>query len=955
MQAFLHKVVEYIRAQHSSDLSNSCIVVPNRRTVLFLKNYFAANIKKAEILPDFFTIDEFAEKLSTYTSVDNLTLLNDLYKAYKLQLQKEAAGVYYFDDFIAWGHMLLSDFGDIDASLVNPDSIFSYLSEAKAIENWNVSNNTLTDFQKNYLKFYNSLAGIYKDFTESIKRKGYAYQSHILRTIADDEKFLTKAGEKWNYFFFVGFNALSKAEEKICNYFIKRDKGKLIFDYDLFYVNNQHAEAGYFIRKSLSQFGNSPFHKQNNYFLETSKVIRIVGIPKQIGQAKMAGLLLKSIKSDSDISNTALVLCNEDLLFPMLNSIPDNIANINVTMGYPMHKTVMADFYNLIINLYENAQRISKLRGTNQFKLNIKDFLKIISNPYFKSFIKSDDLSIDLLIKSLRKQNKIYYTNNELIEVISRYKKTDSFVWEILLLISTHNNNNSKLLTQLLKSILSLLLETMKSSSDKYVHHSIEYEFMFHFHKLLNRLTDFFEEAESSSVYSLRNLIQLLLKNNSVPFSGEPLKGLQLMGLLESRNLDFDNLIMLSVNEGILPKSKNNNSFIPMDIRRHFNIPVYSENESIYAYHFYRLLQRAKHITLFYNTENDINSSGEKSRFISQICNELPIINSNIIITEEVISTSVLHDNMDGHINIPKTDAVLVLLKEKAKNGLSPTSVSTYLQCPIRFYFRYLLDIKTDDEPEDNFDMGVFGSVIHDMLETIFNPIVGKKLTETDLKISTKNIEDGLKKIFTDKVQFTEIETGKNHLMFKIAIKYVSNFLKSEAVNASSHEIIIKELEQFLKKEISIIIDENEEVEIKLLGKIDRIDSFDRQLRILDYKTGSILKKDIELKDWDDLQNYEEVSPKVLQLLFYAFLYFDISQSKNSITTGFISLRNHQNSFSGLVLPDGKLEYDEDSHVKTGEFLQGVFKDMFNKGTEIEQTKEINNCKYCDYKKICNR
>jgi len=960
VEAFLEKVISEIIAKDVKHLEVCCFVVPNRRTGLYLKKYLSEKIKKTIFSPQFLTIDEFASKVSGLETSDNLTLLSLLYQSYKETLSDEKTTSHPFDEFVTWGNILLADFNDIDSQLADAEKVFSYLSEAKAIAQWNPDNPILTPFQKNYLTFYNSLSGIYSVFLKKLLENKIAYQGLMYKHIVENN-LCTAFSVTWEMIYFVGFNALTLAEENIVDFYIKNNKGQLFFDYDHYYLDNKITEAGNHIRKSISKWGKSPFHDDLNSFKIVSKKISVIGIPQNIGQAKVCGLLLSKFKTTDKPNDTALVLPKEDLLFPVLNSLPENIEYTNVTMGYPLDKTLIYDLFESFITLYENAFRIQKLKADSKLKFNVKDLLKITENPFLNQ-INSFEISYNQeatysFNKRLVKDNKLFYTSDQLATLIQEIFIDESLYTDIIKLIFSVDEQDSLKMVHLLTNVLNIIKNANVFQQKQAVDLSVEIEFLYYYSKLLKKLEVFFETVDNIEVNSFRVLHRLLAKSLSVPFTGEPLSGLQIMGLLESRNLDFKNVIMLSVNEGVLPLSKANNSFIPIDIRRHFKLPVYFENESIYAYHFYRLLQRAENIYLIYNTEHDILGSGERSRFISQLLYELPKYNNAINITESIITAPLISDKNDYSIYIEKTEDVLKLINEKTVKGISPSSLSVYLQCNLRFYFQYILRIEATEEPDETIDAAQLGSAIHFALEEIYKPFAGKSLYKKDITLSVNDIEDLLIRAFKEDIQHIDVNFGKNHLLFKIAFKYLNNFLNEEkklldSLSENGQKLIIESTEKQFDTQLNICSN-GKNIPIKLIGKVDRIDRTGNLTRIIDYKSGTIDSKDLNLKDWEMLAD-DTISGKIIQLLMYSYLYASNFKQINFVS-GFTSMKKPDEGLLILKFPGGDESYNNDIHAQFENFLVSVFEKLYDKTIPITQTKNEKNCKFCDFKKICNR
>lgn len=956
MDFFLQKVVKNILSKHEAYLDKTCFIVPNKRTALFLKKYLAEEKKTSLLLPDFYTIEEFAQKVSGLQKADSLTLLGDLFNVYKVCLQKEQSVAFPIDEFMSWGGMLLNDFADVDTAMADPQKVFGYLSEAKAISLWNL-NKELTDLQKKYLRFYNSLYNIYTTFSKHLLSKGYAYQAHILRYLLQNTNLLDEITKSKAHFFFIGFNALTALEEKLFDHFFKLKKVTIYFDYDLHFIEKSGLEAGVFIKRNINKYGQSPFHSENTSYTQKKKKVHIIGVPQNVGQAKIAGLVLQRNFSEA-IEKTAMVLPKEELLFPVLNALPDKVEHVNVTMGYPLQHSLMYDLFMSVINLYDNAHRISRLREADILRLHIKDFLYIIENPYFKqTYLHIADSGIPAFVKYLKSNNKVLYSSSELLTLIKDFAVKDLPAWDSIKEMAACKAVASLEMIDLLKQLLNNLLDSI-SDTDSHNKAPLELEFLYHYSKMLNRMQPFFENVEGATLNTLKTLHKTLIKNISIPFSGEPLKGLQIMGLLESRNLDFENLIILSCNEGVLPHSKSTNSFIPFDIRRQFKMSVYSDDEAVYAYHFYRLLQRAQNVYILYNTEHDeFGKGGEKSRYVTQIENEWPIANPLLSLNKSIISASVVGDFEAAKISISKTKDIISLLQHKAKKGFSPSSLAVFLQCSLRFYFQYVLGLKPEEEPEENADAAILGSAVHDVLENIYKPLTGETLTPQKIDIKPEILEKELRQSFVRLMGNADMSQGKNHLLLKIAIKYIVNFLNYEKqylsyLSNKGESLRVVGTEMSLQKTFSKAL--FPDCEVAVVGKVDRIDSIGNTIRIIDYKTGLIEKKELKLEKWEGLDE-NQITPKVLQLLLYGYLYSSKNTEGATIQPGFISLRNPGEGLAYLDLPEDESLYTKDVHQKTEELLATIFKHIFASDIPFRQTENSDNCKYCDFKNICNR
>ncbi len=953
MQAFLERVITHILNNKNTAVESSCFVFPNRRTGLYLKKYMAENINRTIFSPAFYTIDDFASEISGLHTEDNLILLSYLYQSYKETIKEEKTAVYNFENFISWGNMLLSDFNDIDSYLAAPDKVFEYLSEAKAITLWNPDNPVLTPLQKDYLKFYKSLGAIYKVFTTKLLANKIAYQGLMFKQIVDSKLYKSYLN-KWETIYFIGFNALSNAEEHIIEFFVKNNKAQIFFDYDQFYLNNIQSEAGFHIKKAIKRWGKSPFHDEFKYFETLSKEIHIIGVPRNIGQAKLSGLLLSQFDNTGEPNNTALILSQEDIVFPVLNAIPEHIKNVNVTMGYPLDKTSVFELFDAIISLYENAHRLLNIRKGKSIRFNVKDVLRITENAFIKLIDNKTESYV--LNKILIDKNIIFYTSKEILEIINSFNVSDNLYFSALQQVFCLQKYDCKEIVAILRSTVDIIIKADIFHSTVHLDLSIEAEFVYYYTRLLKKLQVFLDTIDEDEVGSFKNLHKLIMKNLKIPFTGEPLSGLQVMGFLESRNLDFKNVFILSVNEGIMPLTKYQNSFIPIDIRRHFLLPVYYENDSIYAYHFYRLIQRAEKIHLIYNTENDTLGGGEKSRFIAQILYELSSF-VNINIKQSVLTTPIIAQNNTYKISINKTDDVMALLEKKAVKGISPSSLNIFKQCSLRFYMQYIIGIRELEEPEENIDAAQLGSAVHWVLENLYKQKTAAVIEKEFYNITSEELEIILNEAFKNHSKNTDTQYGKNHLLFKIAHKYLVNFLNEEKkyvndLSVNGQELFIESTELLLKKTFNFNT-EYGPITVNLNGKVDRTDRLGDTIRIIDYKTGTVKDEDIKLNSWDKLYD-DKVSEKIIQLLLYTYLYAQ-EYKIHDFKCGFYSLKKNRDGYMFIQFPDGETTYNEKINDAIETFLIDTFTTMFNKGIPIEQTIHKEHCKYCDFKIICNR
>ena len=965
MQSFLEKTVDYLHAKYGDDVSELCIVLPNRRAGLFLKTHFSKKLKKTFWSPEILATEDFVSLLAEVEVADSTTLLFELYESVK---QVGKRDIETFDEFSKWGQILLSDLNEIDRYLVDHKQLFGNLKDIKELETWSLnSEETLTDFQKQYLEFWKLLGEYYQNFSQRLLSQHQAYQGLAYRIVADNVE--ERVGKHpWKKIIFAGFNALNKAEEEIIAKLLNADKAEIIWDTDSYYINNINQEAGRFIRK-YKQSGKFskllPSDKESsdrNLTIEETllstekKSITVIGAAKNVAQAKVAGSLIEEIKkTDPLLQATAIVLADENLLFPVLHSLPENLKDINVTMGYPLKNTPVAGYFDLVFAMHENGLKLAQ--GKANYSFYHTDVVKLLSHAYTASalFTVSKEYTLRNVLQAIQQRNIVFVGLKMLESIFSEFNCEKEF--EVLEGIFKHWQTPPDAI-----ECVHYLIETLKNGiilqQDKNDENkaSLELEYLFAFTKIIKRIQVLMEQYPESvgDLKTLRSIVNQIVRSSTLPFYGEPLMGLQVMGMLETRTLDFENVILLSCNEDILPSGKAVNSFVPFELKRVFGLPTYGDKDSIFSYHFYRLLQRATNIHLLYNTESDALGSGEKSRFLTQLLYELPKVNPNVTIKEQLVSIPIVNNGAENEISIEKSALILEKLKEKAESGFSPSLLNIYRNCSLQFYFHAIAKLREADEVEETIGADTLGNVIHETLESFYKPLVGKKIQVADIAEMKKKVESTTLAFFKEKYSETEVSYGKNLLTFKVALKFINNFLDAEIINIQKAEkegtpIIIKALEQELESTISVGANA-----IKIKGKADRIDTMGSTTRIVDYKTGLADNKELKLEDWAELRTNSGLA-KSFQLLTYAWLYQKENPTiKENIVSGIVTFRELSAGLKTVKVNDSS-NLNVEVLADFEKQLQVMLSEIFDRKLRFSQTKEVDNCEYCAFKGICNR
>ncbi len=952
MKKFLDKVADYILDNCQENSLRTAIIFPNKRTEVFLKNYLKQKVDKDFWLPEFYTTDEFFIKASGLQKLDPILIYFELFKIHQEIAGANARSI---DDFLVWAPVILSDFNDIDLYLADATAIFSNLSETKAMEAWNPDGRDLTEMQQNYLAFFQSLKTYYEKLNSKLAEKKSGYTGWIYRKLAENIESLSKQFQ-WDNFIVIGLNALSKSEKQIFGFINQNYQVDFLWDVDEYYMHPEkfglkQMEAGRFINNLFDAWHiENPKWISSHLAKDEDKTIQIVGIPKRIGQVKYAGQLLESVlKSEGVTANsqqeldTAVVLADEKLLVPMLNALPvlqdaENKKSVfNVTMGYPLANSPLNSFIMQWLNLLINKLE----RRKNNF--SILHFNALLNNPIVKLTFGSSK-NVGKYTSTLNERNSSYLSKEEIDSILSPLG--DDVSKKLIPLFLQPTENATEFINSFI-AFLQIAKPIFLSSENKQVLLKEQFSVIV---QLIKNISVILEEAgEVINLKALQKILVQIIRRNEINLRGEPLSGIQIMGMLETRNLDFKNIILLSANEGIIPKTTTPESFIPFDIRSLFKLPLPKEKTDVFAYHFYRLLQRAQNITLIYNSESDELGGGEKSRFILQLKDELANVNKKIKLSESMLRIDLGESKREQGIVITKTDEILKEIDKRAKRGLSPSALNTYIQCSLQYYFSRILYLKPSESIDESIESSTFGTIIHEVLEQIYTPFIGGLIDPNSLKLRLKKSEDLLIHSFNKHLNNADFNTGKNLLSFEVAKKYIKEFISSDVKQLQRNPQFLIGLEQKLATTLNV---DNKEILLK--GTIDRIGK-DNQLGAIllaDYKTGKVEKKDLKFEDWESLATDKKYS-KAFQLLFYTYLYQKNNPSTQQIIPGIYSMRAISSGFITTTLPEGTDDNDLISEFE--KVLSDVIEDIFNPELPFIQTDDLDTCKWCDYKGICNR
>lgn len=957
MNRFLDEVAKYIFTKHKENLHQVVLVFPNRRAGVFFKGYLQKLVKQPVLSPQITTINEMVQDFSQLRKSDPLTLIVKLYGIYREVTGTDES----FDDFYYWAEMLISDFDDLDKYLVKADDLFRNIADLKEIDE---AFEYLSDEQKEYLRSFwgnigkikraqNStdflelwevLNDIYIRFKELLHESGEAYEGMIYREMVNRLQKGEKINQDGNIYYFIGFNAINPCEKALFSSLKDAGIANFIWDYDNYYVSDNRHEAGLFMRENLRRYPAPDDFKIFNDF-KADKKIHLVIVPSKVGQTQALAhwMQKEGISAIKQFDKTAVVLGEENLLLQTLGALPDNFSDVNVTMGYPFSASPVCSLLNALLEL----QKAVVAPGSKQPKFNYRSVLAILNHPLIRQI---DDSGAVSLRDEILKHNKVYISTEELA-------CTD--LWSsVFRVVSSSAEIGDYLLSALRKVFSAVTKEESEGIIQEYVYQA--YVAINRFKDVVGEWGDTVLDMSKVKRDTIFRIVDRYLGGISVPFEGEPLGGLQVMGILETRNLDFENVFLLSVNEGIMPSGGGAASFVPYQLRRAFGMPSVEQMDAMYAYYFYRSIQRAKNVYLFYNPVANGVNSGEMSRYIYQLKFESGL---------EVEEFSLLYDiagTEQKEIVIAKNPKMINgLLERFSKRPLSPSALNTYMECSLRFYFRYVAGIKESRQVTQEIGPDVFGSILHTSLEELYKPYVGRSISVDMLDAILKDsgrIDSVINQAFNQEYfnrQKDSKETpeliGRNRLIFRVIKKTIKEFVKQDKKIAPFQ---IKSLEENVVARFPIIVNEKQH-EIKIGGFIDRLDLVDGKLRVIDYKSGS---DKLDFSDVESLFNTEKLDRRkaAFQTLLYAQLVAHKYAEHSIIHPGIYQIRDvYSDEFNPLFKT--KIEGWEalGYGAVAGEFRENLNKlltQLFDERISFVQVDEKKNkCGYCPYNLICHR
>ena len=997
---FLQQIAQVFYDRHGAGIHCLAFVFPNRRSGIFFRKYLSEISPKPIFSPAILTINDLFCKLNPKQQADRIKLLFMLYDIYSRQSGSDET----FDDFVYWGEMLLNDFDDIDKYLVdakqlftnvtdlnNIDKDFSFLQpeQIRAIRSfWSSFQPQSDDSNKQFfLKIWKLLYPIYMELREKLSAEGLAYEGMIYREVIESLKTDTEPGTSnpmdipnYEKIVFVGLNALTIAERELLKMLKNKGIADFYWDYSSEKIKDEDNKASFFMKENKTMFPSDyPLPEEEPSHTE----FEIIGIPSRIGQAKQLYPILEQLTTFLDVKNkqcvafrreathnatiqqlsenrnltaekalqTAIVLPDEKLLLPVLNSIPEHISRINVTLGYSLSGTPIASLMDHLQSLQKNIRRTE-----NDTMFYHRDVIAVLRHKYVSSVCPAEAASI---IKDITERNQVFIPVSSLCptQLLKLLFSAPSTAQEI-----------SDYLLSVLKEINAQLSAGNDNTDDEISDEkdlepeespinsgALEQEFIFHYYTMVNRMREMMHETKtemSSDTYF--RLLKQMTDFIKIPFHGEPLTGLQVMGVLETRVLDFENIIILSVNEGIFPSRSATNSFVPYHLRRGFGLPTHEHQESVWAYHFYRMIHRAKHVTMLYDTRSDGLQSGEVSRFVHQLR-----YHYKTPIRQKLSVYNVSSSHVEP-FSAEKDEDVMNALKAYEKDkSLSASAINTYLDCPLKFYFSVIKGIDEEEAVSETLEYDTFGTILHRVMELSYKPFCGKPVTADMLRLAEedKNMTETIQAAFAKDFFHTDKPkplVGQAYLYGETIRKYVCKILEYDRSMTPFRYIDSEKL-------FRSVLELPDGRQIRIKGFIDRIDDINDTIRIIDYKSGkpSSLTFDTMESLFDMTQ--KERKKAIMQVFLYAWVYMQEAGNKQIQPAVYYTreLFKKGNFDPAIRQVDGKAkvlinnfgEYCDEFE----DCLRTCLNEMFDAGKPFTQTSNIKICDYCPFKGICGR
>ena len=954
-----------------------CVVFPNKRTMLHFRKSYARLKNEVSFSGHLFPIDKVFNQFLPSVKADDLTLLFKLYDAFRQVFAHEGmknAGIAAdFDAFYDSGRKILSDFNEIDNYLVDINQLcrnFADLSEIDAFyapsmaqevieiirQFWaNFSQQRLSKEKERYLELWTGLPKVYQIFRQSLTEAHVCYTGMKNRAICDliDQKGLDT---KYATYIFVGFNVLNKCERKIFRYLYNAKKARFYWDADDYYISDKVQEAGLFMRRLIDEFPDELHGKRPpNLIVGNPKQVEYIGVPLEVGQAKCVHDIITQLSKlpDYNETRTAVVLGDEHLLFPVLNSLPACVERVNVTMGYPFVETPV---YSFLLNCLQLRRNYRANRAGGDYYYN--DVLAVINHPLVVNIPEFCSKQIEARIR----EERLIRVNADLIGSYGN-----------LLSIIFCSQENEKQPADIIQTFLTILSELYFAKNPEPTETpKLENEFIFNaYTSLKNLYNNVLTLPDDISPDLVASIVKEHLVGIKVPFESDDDNGIQLTGMMETRNLDFDNVIMIGMNEGVFPKRSENNSFVTEGMRLAFDMPVVKYKDAVFGYFFYRLFQRAKNVKVLYNNVFSSSLSGEPSRFATQILKEA---------STAVRPDSRLEIQMRQFVReIKPIDGREIVVKNNAdtlqrlsayfsqgddKRSLSPSALNTFIDCPLAFYLKYVIRLRQTEELDEEASAADFGSILHAAIENIYNDIKDDhNIITADMIAAVRPVAEGFvlaaynehfKVNISDKADIS----GFDSIFFDVLMQYLGRILDYDSTIAP-FELIGAEKGIYTTVDVDV---NGKTLKVNIGGTIDRIDRIVNagKIRIVDYKTGNVADK-MKFASVDEVFNYEKADRRpsqAFQVLLYSYVYMQrhngalpvpvIYAVRNRIDTRDTLFRVGSGKEIVNVSDANIATLTEDFSVRLKELLATLFDT-----SQTFDARPTSRCEHCDFRGIC--
>lgn len=966
MTPFLFKIAQLFHTRYDRELYRHTFIFPNRRAGIFFQKYLAEIAQKPIFSPKVITIHDFFEEHSIYKQADKTELLVLLYNQFtKLNKSGET-----FDDFLYWGEMLLNDFSDIDKHLADATQLFLNISNLRSMEEqatylteeqvsairqfWEnfipyENNNTKSEF----LETWQILSELYTAFREKLHEAGYAYEGMLFRDVAERIAADDIDKSKLTNLVFVGLNALTPAETKVLRKLKSYGAADFYWDYESPLIKDKKNRASFWIEENLKQFPMQFELKDDDPAQPEKTTVQLIGIPSGAGQAKVVNQLLEKLLSEKKISepdaglNTAVVLPDENLLLPVLYSIPQEIEKINVTMGYSLQNASVASLMTAVASLQNSLKETGAERG-----IYYKFVLAILNHPLIVSV---DKVQAEKLKTYIINHNRIVLTEEELhvnpffellFTIVQDRNKIATYLRSILAVVYTHLDGAQE------HDGTEPTTEEAEAISHRTRAVDLEKEFIVHYYKTVTRLEESLTNISDLQVSTYFRLLKQLAQRITVNFTGEPLSGLQIMGTLETRVLDFENLIILSMNEGVFPLKSPTHSFIPYSLRKAFDLPTYEHQDSTYAYHFYRMISRAKRVFMLYDTRSEEMQTGEVSRYFYQL---RFLYNDHFTISEKTVGYDV-SSQQPYPIVVTKSDEIMRKLEQFKAGGtraLSASLINNYINCPLQFYFTAIEGLAEEEEVRETVESDIFGTIYHEVMQNLYDRYKNETVLPDTLNAMIKNetmlihlLESAFATHYFKQKDKKRKLTGQHHLIAEVLRELIKQTLR---VDRKITPFVYLDSEHRFNAPYRV----NRQLSVNAKGSIDRIDQTREHTRIIDYKSGTGELKFSSMEQLFD-GSKERRPYQILQVLFYALFY---KETHTKISPAIYYLRKiYEDNFESALTYDKQLVTDVSALLpEFTQHLNQVLKSIFDPETPFAQTTNEKNCQWCAFKDLCGR